>query len=624
MSDRKSRISHRGSKNMPRSLPCRNRSIIRAALLLAALAALSYAPFGSRAAEPKGAGSKAPAVDGPISTAIGVTRGGKPIPATVHAEDYDFSTKKTRVLLVAGSAGDARSVDAATAALEWFHGDRAAGEHRERFLLSAVTCLNPEARAAGRGPENGSGGDPTRGFPPQGAAYGDPRNPEAACVWRWIGLFGPDLVVVLRPGDKTAWHVPKTDDAALERLAGALGASRGTPYDDGLAAALVRAAAAEIGTVPAVELAIGDGGDSSFVPLLLEAIVKSEFHGPSPARKELERRHARSALQTAKELAKVYGQNLNSVQYIPAMALVGRLWLGELTGDASHRRDVERIVAPFVSGEKPAVPRSGSDLAGHLVFAELARGAKGKDREAYLRLIRAAADLGFDDQRRPLPSMPFHSQMSDAVFMGGPILAAAGRHSSEARYYEACDRHLEFMRKLVLREDGLYRHSPLCEAAWGRGNGFPALGLALCLEDYPGDRPQREERLAEYRRHMAALARHQDASGAWRQVIDDEASFRELTATCMTAFAMTRGVRRGWLEAREHAPRIRRALQAIQIRVGDDGRLIDVCAGTGKQPTLRAYYDRPALLGRDDRGGAMALMALAEIAAWESGEGGTP
>ena len=42
--------------------------------------------------------------------------------------------------------------------------------------------------------------------------------------------------------------------------------------------------------------------------------------------------------------------------------------------------------------------------------------------------------------------------------------------------------------------------------------------------------------------------------------------------------------------------------------------LVDVRTGTGKFPTLEDYLLRPAILGRDDRGGAMTLLLAAELA----------
>ena len=44
---------------------------------------------------------------------------------------------------------------------------------------------------------------------------------------------------------------------------------------------------------------------------------------------------------------------------------------------------------------------------------------------------------------------------------------------------------------------------------------------------------------------------------------------------------------------------------------------MNVCAGTGKQRTLKDYLDRPAIDGRDERGGAMGLLFATELLAME-------
>ena len=161
--------------------------------------------------------------------------------------------------------------------------------------------------------------------------------------------------------------------------------------------------------------------------------------------------------------------------------------------------------------------------------------------------------------------MPFHNEMSDAVFMAGPILAATGKLTGERKYFDAAATHFASMRKLCLRTDGIYRHSPLCEAAWGRGNGFPALGLALALSDWPDDHPAKKELIAEFQKHLAALKPHQDAkTGCWHQVIDHPESYDEYSCTCMIGFAMQRGIRRGWLAKDEYQPCVDRAWRADQ------------------------------------------------------------
>ncbi len=549
-------------------------------------------------------------------SAVGITRAGTTIPCLLSREDLDYRTPKPRILLIGGLDGSRASVAAALACLKWFHAAPGAKDLRDRFTLSAVPCANPDGWAAGKGPANLSGGNPLRGYPPKGDAYLSKTDPEAAYLWRWVGMHAPDLVLVVLPGRERRWSIPASEDEGLAGLRAALKPAVDTPEAGSLVAELVKGAPSNVGAVPAVEMFVPADAPEKVLQATLAAMESAGIRGPSPARREIHRRLQRSPVEVARQLARRYGQELKQVEYIAAMALVGRLRLGELTKDASHRADVERIVAPYVAGEKAALAeRAGAaGLAGHLVFAELAAGSKGPK---YLELARRAADRAFDPKGRPLDAVPGHSEMSDAVFMGCALPARVGRLTGEKKYFEVCARNLTFMRRLTARPDGLYRHSPLDEAAWGRGNGFPALGLALSLSDVPDDDPARPAMLRAFREHMAALRKHQGPTGAWHQVIDVPGSYRELTCTCMITFAMVRGVRNGWLERKAYEPAIRRAWDAIRARVAADGGLVDVCTGTGKQKDLRAYLDRTAILGPDGRGGAMALLVAVEMAEWK-------
>jgi rhamnogalacturonyl hydrolase YesR len=350
----------------------------------------------------------------------------------------------------------------------------------------------------------------------------------------------------------------------------------------------------------------------------LPARATAQDAAPKGPEKPQADRLTRSPRQLAEQLAAVYGNRLEQVAYIPAMPLVAKLRLSELTGETKYADEVNTLVAPFLRGERSPVPKSGPEQAGHLVFAELARRAQGKDRERWIRLCRSAADQIFGKNGEPLPVMPFHNEMSDAVFMAGPILAATGRLTGERKYFAAAAVHFASMRKFCLRSDGLYRHSPLCEAAWGRGNGFPALGLALALSDWPDDHPARKDLVAEFQKHAAALKPYQDAgTGCWHQVIDHPESYDEYSCTCMIGCALQRGIRRGWLAKEEYQSCVDRAWRAILERTDPNGNLVNVCASTGKQKTLQDYFDRPAINGRDDRGGAMGLLLAVELLAAE-------
>lgn len=103
--------------------------------------------------------------------------------------------------------------------------------------------------------------------------------------------------------------------------------------------------------------------------------------------------------------------------------------------------------------------------------------------------------------------------------------------------------------------------------------------------------------------------------GAWHQVIDRPESYPEYTATAMIGIALTRGLREGWIKGSAFEVARDQAWKAILRRTSDDGVLLDVCASTGKQKSLRDYYDRVAIYAKDPRGGAMGLYFATEMMA---------
>jgi unsaturated rhamnogalacturonyl hydrolase len=307
--------------------------------------------------------------------------------------------------------------------------------------------------------------------------------------------------------------------------------------------------------------------------------------------------------QVAEELLQVYGKKLDAVTYIPALAMHGRWRFGDLADDASHRTIVENAIVPA----RP-VPKSQVEFAGRLVFAPIARSQQGPHKDRALVAVLEAADQLFtpvDPQRVKSPSP---HEMSDAVFMCGPILCEAGALSGETRYFDAAVQYLGEMRKLRQREDGLYRHGHLCDAAWGRGNGFPAVGVAWCLTLLPKEHSGHHDLLAAYQHHMSALVKHQTTNGLWRQVVDVPEAYEEFSATAMIGFAMQRGVTSGWLDQKTYQPVIDKAWQAVCAHIEPGGKIINVCEGTGTQKSLEDYLKRKAIRGIDDRGGAMGLL----------------
>jgi rhamnogalacturonyl hydrolase YesR len=597
----------------------------RTLLCLTLLACGSLTPCGAAADDPP-SGDKTPFTDeqfeswtfpGAVRLPVGVTSEDRLIWCVMDKDALDYRSPSQRVAFIVGMGQSPSEAMAALRAISQL--EEAQGR---RVLRAVVPVADPDAMTALLNEDESDAA--TSSFPPHGDAYHTRNETSAATLWRFLGWFAPDVVVEFH-GE---------NDPALKRALATDELSNAAAWPaDSLAAAVRSQDVARTGTIRSLRL------PASFVarsPASMDARTRRalgyedvDVPNPSPSRahQEILRRLNRSPLKVAAELTPHYGQQLKAVSYQPALAVIARLRLSELTGQADERQAVSDILEPYLTGERPALgmPANGSQIAGQLVFSAWAE--RTRDPRAVELVIRAA-DLAFNPDGTSREAMPTHNEMSDAVFMGCPILTAAGKLSGEPRYLEMAAKHLEFMRSLCRREDGLYRHSPLCEAPWGRGNGFPALGLSLCLtdlDDILADKQAspalkaaaqrgRDVMLPAFQEHVQALLSHQDLTGTWRQVIDHPGAYRELTATCMITFAMARGVRRGWLDEASFRPVIDRAWEGIKVRIGREGELLDVCTGTGKQKTLRDYLNRTAILGRDERGGAMALIAAVEMA----------
>jgi unsaturated rhamnogalacturonyl hydrolase len=401
-------------------------------------------------------------------------------------------------------------------------------------------------------------------FPPTGTAYKE--NAESHVLWRWIGIQAPDLAIVVgESGSGLA-------DALSESAAGFVGkiASRVAPAKPGILESL-----------------------RAPIP-------------PSEAHLEINRRQRRTPREIAEELGKVYGHEFGQPTYISAMALIAQLRLG-------NTEEVLRLAEPYLSGATDSFARpSQSSLAAHMLFYEIAK-RTGDERAG--RLVIRAANSGFTEDGSLREFMPLNGGWSDSLFMDIPILAKAGALSGDHKYFDMAARHFLYMHKTVGRPDGLYRHQASTDAAWGRGNGFPALGLALTLTNFPKDHPDYPALLAAFQKHMKALSQYQDENGMFREVIDYPGSYPEYSGTSMIATAMVRGIRRGWLDASVYQPIVNRAWQAILIRTASDGRLFDVAESTGTRGlTLQDYLRRAAILDLDQRGGAFAMILATEIA----------
>lgn len=468
---------------------------------------------------------------------VGMSDAGTRIPA------YSVPAKiqdAPSILVIGGLGGDAASTNAVQIGYEAY-----VNEVENHLDVTFIPDVNPEGQDLQ--------------FPPPEPAYA--ADWTSWSLWRWIETHAYDAVILMG-GDA-----------------------------HGLQEALANGTA--LGAVPAYRL--------DYETELVDALKGPKNVLASAARENMQQRLARDEVALAETLAAVYPQSLNDLTYIPAMALIARLRLGQ---EASVRAMADALL----DNRDGLRLNSSLHIAGQLLFAELAE-QTGEAR--YLEQAQRAADLAFDSDGNPLEAMPFHGEYSDAIFMATPLLAKVGKLSGDARYFDMAARHVDFILAPLARPDGLYNHWPRTDAAWGRGNAFVLLGLALALSDIPEAHPAHARLLGYYRELATTLLRYFDADGMWHNVINVPGSWAETSATAMLATALQRGVSRNWLPGFYQGV-VDAAWLGVLARTDAEGAFTNVCESTPGQASLEAYLERRALTGQDPRTGGMVLYFLAE------------
>jgi rhamnogalacturonyl hydrolase YesR len=532
--------------------------------------------------------------------ACGVTRAASAIPALLHPHAYVPTTSSARVVLVGGLSGRGDDTRLACQALEAYI--NAGASRLGTIALSAVPCANPDGLRFQVAPENGAGGNPSLGYPPAGHFYDDAHNPEQRYLWRWIGLQAPDLVLEIQAGERVVWRA----SSAAASLGTAMQATDMSP-DDTLVAALGKGQPNGLGAIPGVCLSTPPEALAGQLERLWGIL---ERPSSSSARQALETRRARTPRAIAHLLASVYGHTLDPVVYTQGMAIEGRLWLHRLDpAGPDPLPEIVQLVEPYVSGAKAMFDDNAAAhlLAGITWALDLAE-MTGDQRYADLLISVAERYRPGVDGGAPPPSDP--DFRTEDMCMNGALLGRAFRLTGRTRYVDLLTTFL--LDASTQQADGLFWHSRSAPYYWGRGNGFAALGFCETLTYLPVDYPSRQALVATHVRHLNALLHRQHASGMFPQVLDVPGSYLEFTATCMIGYAIARGLRLGWLDG-SYRPALALAWQGVTERIDDTGGVVDACTNTGVQRSVRDYLDRPAIFGRDDRSGAMALWFAIEM-----------
>ena len=533
-----------------------------------------------------------------IRDACGVDRDGRAVGALVHRRAYDREGPPASILVIGdltcGTPGQAVA-DALAEVVREMGNNSGSGP-----AISVV----PTPRPAGNGA-------PVAPYPPVDGFFDHESDPVARYLWRWIGYLAPDLIVEIRGRDTAEWRA--TDRKTAEQF----GAARVGVEDDSLLGAFGNGAGDTPGAIPGLRITAPHVELGAEIGRLIAIGIKSGIER-SGARRSLVARRARSAADVVRILVGVYGYTLDPVVYTQGVSIGGRLaaWETGIT-QADPTGNIREFTESLLTDPSSFLDTGpdGAALAGLTWACDMARTTG--DEQA-MKLFLSAADR-FEDQGESIPPPPADVDFRvEDMFFVATVLGQAYQLTGNSGYSALLERYMrDCMQSGVQRTDGLFDHSQGSRFPWGRGNGFAALGYAEALTYLPADSPVRSKLAEAHRAHLTALLKHAAPSGKQRQLTDFPGSYEELSATCMVGIALARGVRHGWL-AGSYLPGLTRCWDAASESIDDDGGLVDVCAGTGPQTSVREYLDRPAVSGHDDRGGAMAMWFALEMAKLDS------
>ena len=175
----------------------------------------------------------------------------------------------------------------------------------------------------------------------------------------------------------------------------------------------------------------------------------------------------------------------------------------------------------------------------------------------------------------------------DSMYMLPPFLARAGEYDEAMRQLDG------YWDILYTPENGLLAHQWsdveerfLRRDAWAVGNGWAMAGMARVIVLLPENHPGRTRLIRRVQQLISAALPCQMDDGAFHDVLDDPATFREVNFAQMLAYTIYRGVKEGWLDA-SLLPHAEKARAAALAEVDQYGLVRNVCGAP--------YFDKPGV-----------------------------
>ena len=278
--------------------------------------------------------------------------------------------------------------------------------------------------------------------------------------------------------------------------------------------------------------------------------------------------------------------------YAWAFAYFGALQFTKTTNDATTNAKLISDYAKFLASGKmlpPNGPPGGTGVDqrafGDLPFEIFLENQDSAAKD--LALTRAEKQWSETNNDGPTPdesSTKDARWWADDMFMITGLQVFGYRATHDDKYLKRSVKVMTMTFSKLQKDDGLFWHTEKTEVRWGRANGWVAAGMSELLLELPAG-AQRDAIMAGYIKQMDGLVKVQltgvNELGAWNQVLGATTVKPEMSCTAMFTYALTMGVKNGWLTDPKYATAARNGWLALGKHTSSSGQLDQVCPGTG-------------------------------------------
>jgi unsaturated rhamnogalacturonyl hydrolase len=229
----------------------------------------------------------------------------------------------------------------------------------------------------------------------------------------------------------------------------------------------------------------------------------------------------------------------------------------------------------------------------------------------------------------------------DGIYMASPFLAQYGRTFNEPAAFDEVVKQIQLIARHTRDpKTGLFYHgwdetrtqlwadptTGLSRNFWGRAVGWYAMALVDVLELLPAQHPGREPIQRILRDLASAVATVQDpATGLWWLILDQPGragNYLETSASSMFVYALARGARLGYIEARYRGVALRGYEGLLQHKAKVDAvgmvtlqGIVQVggLGGAQKRDGSVAYYLSEPVVADDYKGVGPFVLASLEL-----------